>query len=36
MPPRDRATMGYRGRKYAEKYLDFEKVADNLLEILDL
>jgi len=36
MPPRDRATMGYRGRKYAEKYLDSEKVTDNLVEILDL
>jgi glycosyltransferase involved in cell wall biosynthesis len=36
MPPKDRVTMGYRGRKYAEKYLDFEKVADNLVEILDL
>ena len=36
MLPKDRVTMGCRGRKYAEKYLDFEKVADNLVEILDL
>lgn len=36
MPADDRATMGYKGRQYAEKFLDSDQVTQKLIAILGL
>jgi glycosyltransferase involved in cell wall biosynthesis len=36
MPAADRAAMGYKGRQYAEKFLDSDRVTEKLIAILGL